>query len=167
MNQTSEVRLRTVHPAIKRAVEILEEKLLAEGSGDIIVVQAARTYAAQDELYAQGRTAPGTVVTNARGGYSWHCFSLAVDLCPIDQAHQPDWNASHPVWQRMIDLGTSLGMVSGKSFHDLPHFQMTGRFPITPTDEVRTIFESGGVDAVWAESGVTLPENSDITAAQT
>ena len=38
------------------------------------VVQGLRTWTEQDALYAQGRTAPGKVVTNVRGGYSWHCF---------------------------------------------------------------------------------------------
>lgn len=34
----------------------------------------------QDSLYAQGRTAPGKIVTNARGGESMHQWRCAVDF---------------------------------------------------------------------------------------
>jgi len=39
-----------------------------------------RTYAEQDALYAKGRTAPGPIVTKARGGESNHNFGIAVDV---------------------------------------------------------------------------------------
>jgi peptidoglycan L-alanyl-D-glutamate endopeptidase CwlK len=47
---------------------------------DLVVVQALRTKEQQDALYAQGRTAPGRVVTDARPGFSWHNFGRAYDV---------------------------------------------------------------------------------------
>lgn len=44
------------------------------------VVSAKRSCAYQDSLYAQGRTAPGPIVTNAKGCNSWHVLGRAVDL---------------------------------------------------------------------------------------
>lgn len=44
------------------------------------VTSTLRTCAKQNELYAQGRTAPGAVVTNARGCLSWHVLARAVDI---------------------------------------------------------------------------------------
>ena len=47
------------------------------------IVQGLRTFAEQDALYAQGRTGPGAIVTQARGGESNHNYGLAADLCPF------------------------------------------------------------------------------------
>jgi hypothetical protein len=47
-----------------------------------------RTWPAQDALYARGRTAPGLVVTNARGGQSAHNYGIAVDFFSV-QAREP------------------------------------------------------------------------------
>jgi peptidoglycan L-alanyl-D-glutamate endopeptidase CwlK len=43
-------------------------------------ISGTRTYAEQDALYAKGRTAPGPIVTKARGGESNHNFGIAVDV---------------------------------------------------------------------------------------
>lgn len=47
------------------------------------VAQATRTIAQQNALYAQGRTAPGRIVTNAKGGESYHNYGLAIDVIEI------------------------------------------------------------------------------------
>lgn len=123
-----------------------------EAEGIVIrVTQSLRPWATQEALYAQGRTAPGSIVTNAEPGFSWHNFGLAVDVAPFDGA-LPDWNITHPVWQRLVSVGDSLGLLSGaewRTFPDWPHFQLTGRFPVTPDDEVRYLFKEGGLQAVW------------------
>ena len=122
---------------------------------DIEVTQGLRTWAEQDALYAQGRTTPGEIVTHAAGGYSWHNFGMAIDLVPEDiTPGQPDWNLNNPVWARMVSIAESLGLVSGAEWHgadlDVPHVQLTGRFPVSPNDEVRAIFQQRGLIAdVW------------------
>lgn len=81
-------RLAGVHPrlvaVVKRAIEISPQ--------DFLVLEGVRTPERQRELYAQGRTKPGKVVTwtltsnhfkNAKTGYGH-----AVDLCPFPV----DWN---------------------------------------------------------------------------
>lgn len=47
------------------------------------VTSGLRSSALQDTLYAQGRTAPGSIVTNARGGQSAHNYGLAIDVYPV------------------------------------------------------------------------------------
>lgn len=47
---------------------------------DYVMISGNRSYADQDELYAQGRTQPGKIVTKARGGYSNHNFGIAGDF---------------------------------------------------------------------------------------
>jgi hypothetical protein len=93
-------------------------------------------------------------VTNARPGYSWHPFGMAVDVVPEDSSGQPDWNVNHPVWQELVTKGEALGLTSGISWKDEPHFQLVGRFPVTPNDEVRAICKQGGIKAVWDAAGI-------------
>lgn len=44
------------------------------------ILSGGRTYAEQTEIYAQGRTKPGKVVTNAPAGSSNHNFGIAFDV---------------------------------------------------------------------------------------
>jgi len=96
MKPSSERRLRQLHPALASAVRATIADLAAQGIV-VEVVQGLRTFAEQDELYAKGRTRPGAIVTQARGGESNHNYGLAVDLCPFTN-DKPDWNAPVGVW---------------------------------------------------------------------
>ncbi|MED0738884.1 M15 family metallopeptidase, partial [Aneurinibacillus thermoaerophilus] len=46
----------------------------------VLITQGYRSIAEQNELYAQGRTKPGKIVTNAKGGTSYHNYGLALDF---------------------------------------------------------------------------------------
>jgi len=60
---------------------LLEAKKHFQDKGlDVRIISGNRTWEEQDALYAQGRTAPGPKVTNAKGGQSNHNFGIAVDL---------------------------------------------------------------------------------------
>ena len=158
MDTISESRLDLVHPKLADKIRTLADMLLQENI-TIRVTQGLRTWGEQSVLYAQGRTSPGKVITDAKPGYSWHNYGLAIDVAPFDDGI-PDWNSSHPAWTRIIDVGQSLGMVAGatfRTFPDWPHLQMTGRLPESPDDAVRAAFETGGQEAVWNDSG--LDEN--------
>jgi peptidoglycan L-alanyl-D-glutamate endopeptidase CwlK len=150
MDTISEQRLSEVYPGLATLVRQMADQLAAEGI-DIRVTQSLRPMAEQEALYAQGRTTPGNVVTDAQPGYSWHNFGLAVDVAPLTPTG-PDWDIHHPVWQRIVAVGESLGMASGsvwRTFPDWPHFQWTGIFPVSPNDAARSLLASGGVSAVW------------------
>lgn len=54
-----------------------------------MVVEGRRTLARQQELYAQGRTKPGKVVTWTMK--SKHIEGLAVDLAPLDESGAIPW----------------------------------------------------------------------------
>lgn len=156
MDAASEARLQNVLPQLADRIRRMADMLAQEGIA-IRVVQALRTWAEQDALYAQGRTAPGKIVTNCRGGQSYHNFGLAVDCAPSKngpgQPFDPDWNEQNPSWQRMVTVGQSMGLDCGatwRTFKDVPHFQLTGRFPEgEPSPEMVQLFENGGTNAVW------------------
>ena len=160
MDTVSELRLAQVYPGLADKIRSMAATLEAEAI-DIRVTQGLRTVAEQEALYAQGRTSSGDIVTNAAGGYSWHNFGLAIDVVPLTPLG-PDWDTAHPVWGRIVAVGTGLGLTAGaqwRTFTDWPHFQLTGRFPVTPNDEARLFLSTGGVEAVWEaafeESGLT------------
>jgi len=68
------------------AKQILEEAS-AKLTGDYTLrfTHTLRTHAEQDKLYAQGRTVKGSIVTNARGGQSYHNYGLAIDICLLSK----------------------------------------------------------------------------------
>jgi peptidoglycan L-alanyl-D-glutamate endopeptidase CwlK len=161
MEHISEARLTLICPKLADKIRTLAEMLAQEGIL-IRVVQGLRSWNEQDALYAMGRTAPGKSVKNVKGGYSYHCFGMAVDCVPsingCELAYQPDWNRTHPAWSRMIEVGKSLGLTCGalwRTFPDAPHFQLEGRFPAGgPDNEVRQLFRDGGMESVWQEAGI-------------
>lgn len=110
--------LKLVERCYKRGVEIR-------------ITQGLRTLAEQDALFAQGRTIPGSIVTNARGGYSYHNFSLAIDFVLIkggyDMKYDGDCDGIAD-WVEVVTEAKALGFAWGgdwKSFKDNPHFEMT------------------------------------------
>lgn len=131
---------------------------------EIRVVQGLRTWAEQEALYAQGRKTKGIIVTNARGGQSFHNFGMAVDCVPSqfgpDRPFYPDWNSNHPSWIRMETIGQSLGLTVGamwRTFPDAPHFEYTGRFASDmPTVEVKLIYADSGIQGVWDAAGIEV-----------
>lgn len=144
-----EVKLSGVHPTLREKGLELIKRAYAKGIS-IIITQGYRSIAEQNALYAQGRTKPGSVVTNAKGGYSYHNFKLAIDFAVLDSDGSVNWNVDRR-WREVGAIGQSLGLEWGgawTSFKDYPHFQLTfglsmaqlraGAKPPTPTAPVKT-----------------------------
>src|SRR5277367_5353031 len=153
MNASTVARIEQLYPKLKAKAYQLIQQLSLQGI-DCEVDQGLRTWPQQEALYAQGRNGnPVPVVTNARPEQSWHTFGCAFDV-DIVTTSGLDWSGTSPAWDSTIIAGQSLGLVSGaewRTFPDKPHFQMTGRFPVTPDDEVLALFQGGGLAAVWQE----------------
>src|ERR1700756_2557177 len=110
MNLSSEAKLELVHPILADKIRRMAEILSLDPQPiELIVSAGARSWAEQDHLWQQGRITPGDIVTDARGGESWHNFGLAVDCAPEVVEGTIDWNASHPQWKRMEQVGINLG----------------------------------------------------------
>lgn len=159
MTPTTAQRIEQLWPPLKvKAYQLLQ--LLSLKEIDCEVSQGLRTWAEQEALYAQGRNgSPGPIVTNAQPGQSWHTFGMAFDI-DIQNGNQLDWDAADPEWQSAIAAGESLGLVAGatwRTFPDRPHFQLTGRFPVTPDAEVLSLYQQGGIAAVWAAADPQTP----------
>jgi peptidoglycan L-alanyl-D-glutamate endopeptidase CwlK len=70
--------IATLLPQVQPYARALIGKAAAAGI-TIKVISGLRTHEEQNDLYAQGRTKRGPIVTNARGGYSNHNFGIAFD----------------------------------------------------------------------------------------
>lgn len=81
----------------------------------------------QAQLYAQGRTAKGKIVTNAKPGQSKHNKkpSDAFDIAFITVAKTLSWDNKH--FKRFADLIKTKGIKWGgdwKSIKDAPHYEI-------------------------------------------
>lgn len=123
----SETKLNEINPTLKAKAIQLIEKAYSEGIW-ILVTQGLRTIAEQNALYAQGRTTSGKIVTNAKGGTSYHNFGLAFDFAVYNSDGKTiNWTIDSR-WKRVGAIGKSLGLEWGgdfKSIKDVPHFQLT------------------------------------------
>lgn len=139
-------------PFLEKALQ-LAANCQALGS-EFHAISGHRSYTEQDALHAQGRTKPGRIVTNARGGQSLHQFGLAIDFCLDADAQraglQPDWRLTE--YQVLADEAVKLGLESGlnwKSFREGPHVQAEiARHGITVA-KLDELHRAGGLQAVW------------------
>lgn len=137
-------RIDALHPSLQPAATSL--LLACEANGiDVLVTCTYRSQAEQDELYAQGRTKPGRIVTWTL--HSKHCnalpdgtpAALALDIVPLrhgvtvwgtqgnglDNDPTDDDTDDLELWERVGILGEQAGFEWGGRWRspDRPHFQ--------------------------------------------
>lgn len=120
---TNEDKIKQLDTSIQNRVR--DFIALSEKEGEsLLITQGLRTISEQNALYAQGRTKPGKIVTNAVGGNSWHNYGLAVDVCREGGTYP---NASDPFWDRLAKRAAQFGLEHGdQGYVDKPHFQYRG-----------------------------------------
>lgn len=125
----SQKRINTLHPAIQQKAQAFVNEAERQGI-KLRVTSAYRSFEEQNDLYKQGRSKPGQVVTNAQGGESTHNYGFGFDVVEMVNG-KPVWN--NPNWNRIGEIGKSFGFEWGgdwKSFKDKPHFQNTFGYSI-------------------------------------
>ena len=151
IDQISHQRIQLLHPKIRQEVGDLLDFVntnLLTGTARARVVSTLRSFAEQDTLYAQGRTTPGPIVTNAKAGQSNHNFGLSFDFALIVDTNgdgiydETSWDINKDYdgdgqsdWMEVITLFEKHGYESGarwKSIKDFPHLQKT--FGLSTTD---------------------------------
>ena len=123
VDSRSEKTISTLLSEVQPFSRALVQKAAISGI-TIRIISGFRTYAEQDALYAQGRTQLGSIVTNAKGGYSNHNFGIAFDVGVFEGSkYLPD----SPKYKAVGALGIDLGLEWGgnwKTIVDQPHFQL-------------------------------------------
>jgi len=90
----------------------------------VYITEGFRSMERQQELYNQGRTTPGPIVTNAKPGQSAHNFGKAFDIAFTGSNPYPNDDGK---WKACADLGRAVGLVPGyyyTSFKDRPHYNL-------------------------------------------
>lgn len=107
-----------------------------EAGLDILITCTYRSNYEQDELYKQGRSKAGAIVTRAKAGQSAHNFVIngkpaakAFDIVPLVDG-KAVWDAKHPHWAIAGQIGMELGLNwygrPNAPFREMPHFQLKG-----------------------------------------
>ena len=136
-----------LHPAVRHRMRAVRDALHAEGH-PFEIFEAFRTPQRQADLYAQGRTAPGRIVTKAPPWSSYHQYGLACDFVLFDdgQWSWDDKGANAAAWKRLDVVGRQNGL-EPLSF-ERPHLQLAG----LDIDDLRAGRYPPGGDLAWGEN---------------
>lgn len=136
-------RVQQLHPKVRQEVSELINKAEAGLPKHLAIriVEHFRSIEYQNELYAKGRTKPGSIVTNAKGGSSYHNYGLAIDFAILVDK---DGNGSYDElswdirkdndkdgvadWLEVVKIFEVAGWEWGgkwSSIKDYPHLQKT------------------------------------------
>jgi len=135
-------RIQLLHPKVKEEAVDIYDSICDVLTGDAMCRYAftLRTFAEQNALYAQGRSKPGKVVTNAKGGLSYHNYGLAIDIVLLVDKDDNDtfetavWDVKTDFdgdkkadWIECVNIFKQYGWEWGGDwkFNDPPHFQKT------------------------------------------
>lgn len=123
-------KLDGVHPQLALIVQRILNAMSILGH-PMLVTDGVRTAEKQRALYAQGRTQPGKIVTNADGvnkpsNHQRHAdgYGHAVD-CAFLVNGAPSWD-EHLPWRCYGEMAKALGCAWGGDFstiRDLPHIE--------------------------------------------
>ena len=139
--------LDTLHPVFRAKVEaviteIKNAKLTFE------VFEARRSPQRQRYLYAKGRTAAGSKVTNAKAWESYHQYGLAVDFVLKTNGNW-DWStagANGQAWKELHKIAAKHGLEPLS--WELPHLQLAG---LKIKDLMAGHYPANG-DQAWADA---------------
>lgn len=116
------IDMNAIHPRLASALRTLQSQCAAKGL-ELGFSTGYRSAAEQDALYAQGRTTAGSIVTNARGGYSQHNWGIAADF--FQNIKGREWETWF--FDTVGPMAEALGLGWGgrwTDFQDRPHLYL-------------------------------------------
>ena len=124
-------RIEKAHPVLREELKELylecNNNIVPEGKR-LRFSDVFRSFDEQQQLYDQGRTTPGKIVTNAAPGQSFHNYGLAFDIVIL---YGPNFRyasyAVNALWMQIVNFFKSHGYEWGGDwkFGDYPHLQKT------------------------------------------
>lgn len=143
----SEKIIALLHPKVRQTFTDFITDCETEFSVTLRITMGLRTIAEQDALYAQGRTTPGNIVTNAMGGTSFHNYGLAIDLVEmVNNDTIADWTYDTSKLKPIADkYGLEWGGI-WVHIKDRPHFENRFGFKEDCSD-LLALVKAGNVDS--------------------
>lgn len=116
----SQISTTNLQPSLVSKFETLKAKAKAEGI-EFKIISGYRSPKEQLELYAQGRTKPGKIVTKLKD--SKHCHGKAVDVAILKNG-KISWDPKD--YARIGQIGVELGLIWGGNWkmRDYGHFEI-------------------------------------------
>ncbi len=136
-----------LHPTVRTAVVKVIVQLQSEGI-PFRIFEAYRYPHRQADLYAQGRTKSGSIVTYAKPWSSYHQYGLAVDFVLFIDNNW-SWNTSGSKgswWKKLHEIGTAEGLM--RLDFEVPHMQLAG----TSSSALRQGIYPPNGDKSWADN---------------
>jgi hypothetical protein len=121
----TDAKIQKLHPLLKPIASKFINEVEKQLGKRLRITDGYRTFSEQNSLYAKGRTTSGKIVTNAKGGSSYHNFGLAIDVYYTING-KVDLNTT--IKSDVAEIGNKLGLEWGgnwKTIIDKPHFQLT------------------------------------------
>jgi peptidoglycan L-alanyl-D-glutamate endopeptidase CwlK len=121
--------LDNLHPHVKK----LAKELILSCKKQGVPIYVCRTFVTleeQENIYAQGRTIPGAILTHFKPGYSLHNYGLAFDILCTKNCETP-WD-ENTAYRIIGGIGKDIGLTWGgdKKIHSVTHFEWSGGLSI-------------------------------------
>lgn len=146
----AERSLNTLNSVAKKYLVNFLAQAKAHGL-DLLVTCTSRTWDEQDALYAQGRTLPGHIVTNSKGGESFHNWNCAIDVVilvngkPLWEVYNHD-GTMKTEWKQLGAIAEQCKIEwagSWRTFKEYAHFQYTGGLSIADFKSGKELTDHG------------------------
>ena len=132
----AENKLQNVHEMVQeKSYELIRQAY--KESIFVEITEGFRSIEQQHKLYSQGRTTPGIIVTNAKGGYSYHNYGLAFDIALLDNNGEVDWTIGRK--KDRVGMGRRL-----EKFKRLSSFSIYIRFIFVGASKWKNTRETDG-----------------------
>lgn len=125
--------IEDLHPNLRNKC-LKHLKKCQDNDIDAFVTHTWRSPSEQDELYAQGRTKPGKIVTYLKSDRSKHCFMIgatpaakAYDIMIKNEDGSLINDGDHVKYRKAAEYGKELGLECGffwKKFRDSGHYEL-------------------------------------------
>lgn len=132
-------KLEDLHPKVKTLCEKFIASCAKQGI-DVLITSTYRDGESQSALYAQGRTTPGKIVTNAKAGQSFHNWRVAFDFVPLVNG-KAQW-ADTKLFTKCGEIAEQCGLEWAgrwKRFKELAHCQYTGGLTLHDFQQGKTL----------------------------
>lgn len=120
----SQERIDEMHPKVRQAFTDFINEAEKVLNLTLRIVESFRSFARQQQLYNQGRTTPGAIVTWSIPGSSYHNYGLAADIVSLDDKGNPMWSFD---FSQLKPFANKYGITWGGDFpsgkKDMDHFE--------------------------------------------
>jgi peptidoglycan L-alanyl-D-glutamate endopeptidase CwlK len=152
-----------LHPELQKICgEFL--RICLDNGLNVKITDTLRSKEEQDALYAQGRTAPGDIVTTVKYPNSAHNWGVAFDICRNVKGREYD--DSDNFFAKCGLIGESLGLTWGglwESFQDKPHFELKKFMPNSSTKWLRETYgDPDNFKKTWREDMITAEQLAEL-----